>query len=196
MEKTSRLTGKDLINVGIYTAMYIAIFFVFGLLTALPVVYPFLMFLLPLICGIPMMLYYTKIKKFGMLTITGIINGIFFFLIGYTWIAIAFWTVGGFLADLVLKVGGYKKFSFTMLSYAIFCCVGEMGCHGPLFVAGQSYWDNIRLSMGDQYADTLMQMMPQWMFYAGFVILFVGGICGALLGHKMLKKHFQRAGII
>ena len=28
-------------------------------------------------------LYYTKIKKFGMLTITGIIGGIFFYLIGY-----------------------------------------------------------------------------------------------------------------
>ncbi|EKS4344592.1 MptD family putative ECF transporter S component [Clostridium sporogenes] len=42
----------------------------------------------------------------------------------------------------------------------------------------------------------LKKMMPQWMFYVGFVILFVVGICGALLGHKMLKKHFQRAGII
>ena len=39
-------------------------------------------------------------------------------------------------------------------------------------------------------------MMPSWMMYAGFLILFVGGICGALLGHKMLKKHFERAGIV
>ncbi|WMJ81566.1 MptD family putative ECF transporter S component [Clostridium sp. MB40-C1] len=194
MENPNKLVGKDLINVGIYTAMYIAVFFVFGLLTALPVVYPFLMFLLPFICGVPMMLYYTKINKFGMLTITGIINGIFFFLIGYTWIAIAFWTVFGFLADLVLKAGGYKNFKFSLLSYSVYC-LGEMGCHGPLFLAGQSYWDNIRNSMGTQYADTLMKMTPQWLFYAGFVILFVGGICGALLGHKMLKKHFKRAGI-
>lgn len=195
MNKTSALTGKDLINVGIYTAMYIAIFFVFGLLTALPVIYPFLLFFLPLVCGIPMMLYYTKIKKFGMLTITGIICGIFFFLIGYTWLSIIFWAVGGLAADIVLKFGEYTKFSFTMLSYAMFCCIGEMGCHGILFLGGQSYWDNIRSSMGDQYADTLLIMMPHWMFYAGFAILFVGGICGSLLGHKMLKKHFQRAGI-
>ncbi|MBE6034245.1 MptD family putative ECF transporter S component [Aminipila sp.] len=194
MEKTNKLTGKDLINVGIYTSMYIAVFFVFGLLTTLPVVYPFLMFFLPFICGIPMMLYYTKIKKFGMLTITGIINGIFFFLIGYTWIPIAFWTVFGLLSDLVLKAGDYKSFKYTLLSYIVYS-LGEMGCHGPLFLAGQSYWNNISASMGQQYADALRMMMPQWMFYLGFVLLAAGGLCGALFGHKMLKKHFQRAGI-
>ncbi len=42
MENTNKLTGKDLINVGIYSAMTLVIFFVVGLLTALPVVYPFL----------------------------------------------------------------------------------------------------------------------------------------------------------
>lgn len=71
MENTKKLTGKDLINVGIYTAMTLVIFFVVGLLTALPVVYPFLFIIWPIVCGIPMMLYYTKIQKFGMLTITG-----------------------------------------------------------------------------------------------------------------------------
>ena len=88
MENTNKLTGKDLINVGIYSAMTLVIFFVVGLLTALPVVYPFLFVIWPIVCGIPMMLYYTKIKKFGMLTITGIIGGIFFYLIGYGWIGL------------------------------------------------------------------------------------------------------------
>ena len=63
MENTKKLTGKDLINVGIYTAMTLVIFFVVGLLTALPVVYPFLFIIWPIVCGIPMMLYYTKIQK-------------------------------------------------------------------------------------------------------------------------------------
>lgn len=53
MENTKKLTGKDLINVGIYTAMTLVIFFVVGLLTALPVVYPFLFIIWPIVCGIP-----------------------------------------------------------------------------------------------------------------------------------------------
>ena len=109
MENTKKLTGKDLINVGIYTAMTLVIFFVVGLLTALPVVYPFLFIIWPIVCGIPMMLYYTKIQKFGMLTITGIIGGIFFYLIGYGWIGLLGWVLGGILSDVVLKIGGYEK---------------------------------------------------------------------------------------
>ena len=175
MENTKKLTGKDLINVGIYTAMTLVIFFVVGLLTALPVVYPFLFIIWPIVCGIPMMLYYTKIQKFGMLTITGII--------------------GGILSDVVLIIGGYQKFKVTVLSYACFC-LGIMGCPANLWFAGEAYWENIHTSMGDQYANTLQSLMPSWMLYVGFALLFVGGILGALLGHKMLKKHFERAGIV
>ena len=119
MENTNKLTGKDLINVGIYSAMTLVIFFVVGLLTALPVVYPFLFVIWPIVCGIPMMLYYTKIKKFGMLTITGIIGGIFFYLIGYGWIGLLGWVLGGILSDVVLKIGGYQKFKVTVLSYGL-----------------------------------------------------------------------------
>ena len=109
MENTNKLTGKDLINVGIYSAMTLVIFFVVGLLTALPVVYPFLFVIWPIVCGIPMMLYYTKIKKFGMLTITGIIGGIFFYLIGYGWIGLLGWVLGGILSDVVLKIRNSKS---------------------------------------------------------------------------------------
>lgn len=195
MENTKKLTGKDLINVGIYTAMTLVIFFVVGLLTALPVVYQFLFIIWPIVCGIPMMLYYTKIQKFGMLTITGIIGGIFFYLIGYGWIGLLGWVLGGILSDVVLKIGGYQKFKVTVLSYACFC-LGIMGCPANLWFAGEAYWENIHTSMGDQYANTLQSLMPSWMLYVGFALLFVGGILGALLGHKMLKKHFERAGIV
>jgi len=181
MENTNKLTGKDLINVGIYSAMTLVIFFVVGLLTALPVVYPFLFVIWPIVCGIPMMLYYTKIKKFGMLTITGIIGGIFFYLIGYGWIGLLGWVLGGILSDVVLKIGGYQKFKVTVLSYACFC-LGIMGCPANLWFAGEAYWENIHTSMGDQYANTLQSLMPSWMMYLGFALLFVGGILGALLG--------------
>ena len=71
METNKKLKAKDLINVGIYTAIYIVIFFVVGMLNAIPVLYPFLYVLIPLISGIPFMLFLTKTEKFGMVTIHG-----------------------------------------------------------------------------------------------------------------------------
>ena len=61
--ESKKLKAKDLINVGIYTAIYIVIFFVVGMLNAIPVLYPFLYILIPLISGIPFMLFLTKTDK-------------------------------------------------------------------------------------------------------------------------------------
>ena len=84
--------------------MTLVIFFVFGLLTSLPVIYPFLLFIWPFVCGIPMMLYYTKSKIWDA-DITGVICGLF--LLSYRlymdWAG--GWTLGGILADIVLKAG-------------------------------------------------------------------------------------------
>ena len=82
METNKKLKAKDLINVGIYTAIYIVIFFVVGMLNAIPVLYPFLYVLIPLISGIPFMLFLTKTEKVGMVTIMSVICGVFWFASG------------------------------------------------------------------------------------------------------------------
>ena len=188
------LTGKDLITVGIYTAIYIAVVFVIGATNAIPVMYPISMVIIPLIAGIPMMLYFTKIEKFGMLTITGAILAIFFYLSGYTWVCVAFLFPSALIADIILKVGGYKKFGVIVISYMIYA-LGMLGGPAPLWFAGESYWDGIRESMGAQYAEQLSYYMPSWMLWVGIVLVFIGASLGALLGKKMLKKHFMKAGI-
>ena len=116
METNKKLKAKDLINVGIYTAIYIVFFFVVGMLNAIPVLYPFLYVLIPLISGIPFMLFLTKTEKFGMVTIMSVICGVFWFFMGYTWTAIVGYVVFGLIADLVLKAGKYKNFKVILRS--------------------------------------------------------------------------------
>jgi energy-coupling factor transport system substrate-specific component len=41
----------------------------------------------------------------------------------------------------------------------------------------------------------LVRFMPWWIGIAAIGIILVGAILGTLLGRKMLKKHFERAGI-
>lgn len=175
--------------------MTLVIFFVVGLLTALPVVYPFLFIIWPIVCrhSYDALLYqdsevwYADHHRYHRRHL---------FLSDRLWLdRLLGWVLGGILSDVVLKIGGYQKFKATVLSYACFC-LGIMGCPANLWFAGEAYWENIHTSMGDQYANTLQSLMPSWMLYVGFALLFVGGILGALLGHKMLKKHFERAGIV
>jgi len=192
--KNNKLTGKDLITVGIYTALYIVVIFCVGAFNAIPIFYPIFMFLGPIVTGIPMMLYYTKIEKFGMITITGLICAAFFYISGYTWICVAIMVPTALLADIILRFGGFKKFWSMAWSFMVLS-LGIMAGPANLWFAGESYWDNIRNSMGDQYAEQLAKFMPSWMLPVGTILILLGGFCGALLGRKMMNKHFKKAGI-
>lgn len=76
MKNDAKLKGKDLINVGIYAAIYCVIMTAVAMLGFIPIMMPMLCALVPLLGGIPMMLFMTKVKKFGMITIYSIIVGL------------------------------------------------------------------------------------------------------------------------
>ena len=181
--ESKKLKAKDLINVGIYTAIYLVIFFVVGMLNAIPVLYPFLYILIPLISGIPFMLFLTKTDKFGMVTIMSVICGVFWFLMGYTWTAIVGYVVFGLISDLVLRIGKYKSFKIDVIGYWLFSC-GMIGCQAPMWVMADTYMAGIEQSMGAQYANELARYMPSWMGIAAIGIIFVGALLGSLLGQK------------
>ena len=80
--KSNKLQTKDLINVGIFTAIYFVIFFAGMMLGYIPIFIPLLGLVCPILCGIPFMLYLTKVKKFGMVSLTGIILGLLNLIMG------------------------------------------------------------------------------------------------------------------
>lgn len=194
MEKQKGLNTKDLINVGIYTALYLAVFFVVGMLTAIPVVYPFLLIIWPIVTGIPFMLFITKVRKTGMVFIMSLILGVVWYLMGYTWIPLVSYIIFGILSEIVFKINGYTDFKKIVLGYWLFSC-GSLGCPAPIWLMTDSYMASVRDMMGDQYANQLLQYLPKWMGIAAFGLMLIGSIIGANLGKKMLKKHFERAGI-
>ena len=51
----------------------------------IPIFIPLISVIVPLVGGIPMMLFFSKIKKFGMLTICGVLLGIIMLLTGMGW---------------------------------------------------------------------------------------------------------------
>lgn len=60
----NRLNGKDLMNVGIFTAINVILGVVVAVAIGLtPIGFMMIPFVAAIIMGIPMMLYFTKIKK-------------------------------------------------------------------------------------------------------------------------------------
>ena len=62
MGKQKKLKGKDLINIGIYAAIYCVIMTAVAMLGFIPVMMPLLCVIVPILGGIPYMLFLTKVE--------------------------------------------------------------------------------------------------------------------------------------
>lgn len=193
MEK-SKLQAKDLINVGIFTAIYFVLFFAGMMLGYIPIFIPLLGFVCPILCGIPFMLYLTKVKKFGMVSLSGIILGLLNMLIGSGVLVLIFGVIFGIAADLIMKAGKYSSWKCTLLGNGVFS-LWIMGFVSRMFLTRTEFFESLVSGYGQEYVDTLMSYTPGWMFPVLFIVTFIGGILGALLGKAVLKKHFEKAGI-
>lgn len=189
----NKLKAKDLINVGIFTAIYFVLVFLVAMLGYIPIFMPLLCVILPIIGGVPFILFLTKVKKFGMILIMSIIMGILMLLTGMGYYAIIVGAVSGLIAEIVFRSGGYKSASKAVLTSGIFS-IWIWGNYIPLFTNIEGYF-SIRQDFGQEYIDALTSLMPIWMCPALLAASFVCGIIGGLLGRAMLKKHFTKAGI-
>ncbi|MDK8252794.1 MptD family putative ECF transporter S component, partial [Enterococcus faecalis] len=70
----NKLKGKDLITIGIYTAIYFVINFAFMVAGMIPVMWILMSALIALFTGIPYMMICNKVKKPGAILIMGTIT--------------------------------------------------------------------------------------------------------------------------
>lgn len=97
-----------MITVGVFTALYFVMYFLAGMLAFVPALVVVAPLVDPLITGIPFMLFLTKVKSFGMVTVMGLLLGILFFFGMQNWMSIPIGFACGLAADLVLKSGDYR----------------------------------------------------------------------------------------
>ena len=98
MTKSNKLNGKDLMNVGIYTAIYAVLICAVAMLGYIPVFMPLLTVIGPIVGGIPFMLFLTKVKKPGMIFIMTMIMGIVMILTGMGYYSLIVGVFSGILA--------------------------------------------------------------------------------------------------
>ena len=181
----SKLQAKDLINIGLFTVLY----FIIGCCVAIPIGFvpiflPVLGSLWTLITGIPFMLFLTKVKKFGMISIMGVLSGL---LMGFT--GMGFWGVPlglifGVLGDLIVKSGEYKNASKGLIGYAVFS-LWMVGTYIPMyFMVDQAYKD-FADGFGEEYATRVMSVMPMWSIVLVIAGIFVFALLGGVIGKAL-----------
>ncbi|ENK1243796.1 MptD family putative ECF transporter S component [Clostridium botulinum] len=192
----NKLQAKDLINIGIFTALY----FIIGCAVAIPIGFvpiflPILGSLWTFITGIPFMIFSTKVKKFGMVTIMGILSGLLMGLTGMGFWGVPMGVIFGLLGDLIMKSGKYRSVKKNILGYSTFS-LWMIGTYIPMYFMVDQAFADFASSFGEEYATRVIAVMPMWSLILVIVGIFVFAILGGLFGKAILKKHFEKAGIV
>lgn len=196
MMNNNKLQAKDLINLGLFTVLY----FVLGCCVAIPIGFvpiflPILGALWTLITGIPFMLFLTRVKKFGMVTLMAVLSGLLMGLTGMGYWGVPMGLIFGFIADKILKSGEYKSAKKSLLGYAVFS-LWMIGTYIPMYFMVEASRADFAASFGDEYADKVMSVMPMWSIVLVIAGIFICALFGGMIGKKLLKKHFVKAGIV
>ena len=139
----------------------------------------------------------TKVPKQGAALILAIITGLLYFATGEcTWVIIVTFAVAGILGEAARKVLGYKSFKGIALAGG-FTAFGFIGSPLPMWLFQDAYMKSIEeMGMGVEYVEGLHSMISAGSFIGMLAVAFVGGLIGTLVGRLMLKKHFEKAGIV
>jgi energy-coupling factor transport system substrate-specific component len=193
---SKKIETRDLIDLGIFTALYFVTAFATGMVGYIPILIPLVPALCSLTTGIPFMLFLAKAQKFGMITLMGTLSSILMTLGGHPWfIALPSGIIMSLLGDLIMRAGGYQKWKFICLGYIVFC-EWATGLLSAIFIMRESYFAQTRDGYGDAYANALLAITPPWVFPLIVLATALGALGGAFLGRAILKKHFLRVGIL
>jgi energy-coupling factor transport system substrate-specific component len=195
---TNKLKAKDLITLGIFTVLFTLVVMVVSLtLGMIPVVFPFIVAIGMIPCGIIWAYLRAKVPKRFCIFIQCTVLALFLLLTGMGWYGVVGVFVGGVLAEIIAGIGGYKSFKLTVISYAVFGLCFDLGGFLIILLAGDYCYENsIKLGADTTYMDTLMNFMGGPVLATACVLTVIGAVIGMLLGRAILKKHFVKAGIV
>ncbi|MBQ9512025.1 MAG: MptD family putative ECF transporter S component [Lachnospiraceae bacterium] len=194
VKEDGRLKTKDLIFAGAFGAIYLVMMLAIVMGTgSIPILYLLSPLTVGVIGGTIYMLCVLKIHKFG----AALILGILFLLISSTsnWLSIATAAAAAVLAELILFLGRYKSRKMYLASFPFF----NLNMAAPfalLQVNKQQFIDLSRAYYGEERANALDAMTPGWIWYGLLALAFAGGIIGSIIASRLIKKHFEKAGIV
>ncbi|MEK0264804.1 MptD family putative ECF transporter S component [Bifidobacterium mongoliense] len=188
------LQPKDWISVGVYAVVYFVLVYAFGMIGYIPFVYPFCGLLYGLFCQIPVLLLATKVRHFGALTLLGTLCGLVSGLELPSMIPAGI--ICGLLADLIAMRGSYRNKTTLMLSTGMLNLMWFGGSYILIYMNRSSMLGQISQGYGADYANTVSALLPQWTAVALPIAMFIAGCIGGWLALKVMRKHFERAGLV
>ena len=197
MNQNRKLTGKDVITIGIYSAIY----FVLNFMAMMTGLIPLLWILLPgtvaILTGIPFLLMVVKVPKPGAVLIMGLITAFLYFVTGqFTVLILITMLIACVVSEAYRYITKYNlKFSNLAVAFILFS-YGMTGSPLALFVYHENFLAQISETMSQEYVVAISSYITTSMLILLLVSPIAGGFFGVLIAGGIFKKHFKQAGIV
>ena len=192
------LKGRDLITIGIYSAIYFVINFIFMLMSGFhPIIWILMPALIALFTGVPFMLMCAKVQKTGAVILMGLITGLLYFVTGqFTVVILVTFVIGCVLGEIARTAVKYNSFKGNTIAFALFS-LGMVGSPLPIWIMRDSFLAQItEQGMPADYVATLENASSPAMLIVMVAAPLVTAAIGAWIAKGMFKKHFTKAGIV
>lgn len=189
-------SARDLMNTAIFAVLFIVIGYAIGMLGVIsPVVWLVVVPLTALVNGITFMLFVTRVKHAGMVTLFILIVALFYQVGGNNPISTLCVIALGVIADLILSIGRYRSKRFAIAAYTVIG-LAYVTPFIPLFMNRAAYFDTASWeAMGEEYRVASEQLLSPLVIGIFGLAVAIASLLGALLGSAMLRKHFIKAGL-
>ena len=166
------LTARDLVTCGVFIALYFVFMMVGSMLFAPN---PVLTFLMPagaaLLTGPIYLLLVAKVPKHGPIIILGVV------------------------ADLIAGAGRFRNKNLNLVSFLVFS-LNPMGSYLMLWIDPSGYTSYLAGKGTEQaYLDTMVSTGAGWVLPGMIALTLVCALVSALVGRRLLKKQFEKAGV-
>ena len=194
----TKLKTKDLVNIGIFSVIYMVLSIV---VMTTAILSPILWLLWPaitgIVCNFIYMLLVSKVPKQGTAFLLIAITGIIYFATGEcTWTIAITCIAAGILAEIIRKIFGYNNPKGEIISSGIIC-IGLIGSPLPMWLFQETYMKSIiEMGMNPCYVNKMQTLISIPTLIGVIVTAFMGGAIGAYIGKSIFKKRFEKAGII
>ena len=190
--------AKESITTGIFTALILFLHLaLLMLLHFLPgVLVLFKESIVALVTGPVYVLLITKVPRRGVFTVCGFATAVTYWMFGFLTVGVVT-ALGGFLADNIAFSHGFRNPARNTAAYIVFSLSKAVGTYIPFYLWGNAFVESL-LAMGKGNEAFIAIFTTNLSLSMGLGIVAANAVCAALgfmLGYRMLRTHFTRAGV-
>ncbi len=197
IQSSSKLQVKDFITLGVLNAVFTVLFI---LLTVVVGIFPVTGIFAPAIAAIPLgvvfILLMIKVAKKGTLLVSGVLQAVILFLLSGSW-TFVFAILSATLVGECIVWGAYKNLHKVTVSYVVLICGYALGSFAPIVFFTEAWrTDSVASGYDASYVNAFVEILNGPVLLGVLAVSALGALLGAVLGRKMLRKHFVKAGVI